>query len=111
MSRIKDLFAVNVFGTMETTQAFIPLLLASADNTSDAFQPRIIQIGSLAAMVPTPFYAAYNASKAAMFQYGNTVRIELEPFGVKVITVSLLRVPVVRISALADGSCCAGEHG
>ena len=89
MERIKSLFAVNVFGTMEVTQAFVPLLISANKHAPVGTQSaRILLVSSLAAMVPTPFYSAYNASKAAMFHYGNTLRIELEPFGIKVVTVS-----------------------
>ena len=31
--------------------------------------------------------ASYNASKAALHHYGNTLRAELKPFGVRVVTV------------------------
>ena len=88
----KQIFDVNVFGTMQMTQAFIPLLVAANSNSVNTqWSSRIIQIGSIAAMGPTPFYSAYNASKAAMLHYGNTLRVELAPFGVKVITVSILQ--------------------
>ncbi|TCD61054.1 hypothetical protein EIP91_009111 [Steccherinum ochraceum] len=98
LPKIQTLYNVNVFGTMRVTQAFIPLLL-SASKTLIASQrdrtewaPRIVQMSSLAAICPTPFYSAYNSSKAAMMQYGNTMRVELEPFGVKVVTVHIGRV-------------------
>ncbi|KAH8074791.1 hypothetical protein BXZ70DRAFT_744501 [Cristinia sonorae] len=94
---IKTLFDVNVFGLIGTTQAFIPLLIesnkrqllasGSSSGTPFAFAARIVQIGSITAGMPMPFYSAYNASKAAVLQYGNTLRVELAPFGVKVITI------------------------
>lgn len=31
--------------------------------------------------------ASYNASKAALHHYGNTLRAEMKPFGVRVVTV------------------------
>jgi 1-acylglycerone phosphate reductase len=39
----------------------------------------------MTSVMPHPFTAAYNASKAAVSQYSNTLRLELEPLGVKVI--------------------------
>jgi 1-acylglycerone phosphate reductase len=64
---------------MHIIQVFSPLLVAS--------QGTIVQIGSITAFTPYVYGAVYNASKAALHAYSNTLRIELEPFGVKVITV------------------------
>ena len=82
---------------MEVTQAFIPLLVSANKRAplSDEFS-RIVLVSSLAAVCPTPFYSAYSSSKAAMLHYGNTLRIELEPFGVKVIAVRAIRLTLVR---------------
>ena len=44
-------------------------------------------MGSVAGIVPYVFGSSYNASKAALHAYSNTLRVELEPFGVKVKTV------------------------
>ncbi|TCD63560.1 hypothetical protein EIP91_005231 [Steccherinum ochraceum] len=85
MTRIKSLFDVNIFGTMEMTQAFVPLIIESNRRHARS-EGRVVMIGSLSALVPTIFYSAYNSSKAAMFQYANTLRIELAPFGIKVVT-------------------------
>jgi 1-acylglycerone phosphate reductase len=60
-------------------KAFAPLVIASKGT--------IVQIGSIAAVMPYVFGSAYNASKAALHAYSSTLRVELEPFGVKVITV------------------------
>ncbi|THH31487.1 hypothetical protein EUX98_g2695 [Antrodiella citrinella] len=96
MSKIKDMYAVNVFGVMEVSQAFLPLVVeaskAHITSKSPSWNPRVVQMSSLAAICPTPFYSAYNSSKAAMLQYGNTLRVELAPLGVKVITVHVGRV-------------------
>ena len=79
---------------MSVSQAFVPLLIAASKRrlSSPALKgewaPRIVQMGSPAAITPVGFYSAYNSSKAAFVHYGNTLRIELEPFGVDVITVS-----------------------
>lgn len=55
-------------------QKFMPMLLASSN-------ARILHIGSLAGIAPTPFGVAYNASKAALHSFGDTLRVELAPFG------------------------------
>jgi len=46
-----------------------------------------VQLGSLAGVMPYVFGGAYNASKAALHAYSNTLRVELAPFGVKVVII------------------------
>lgn len=77
LSHIRQVFEVNVFGVMSLSQSVIPLLLQSTLPGG----ARIVTIGSVCAMMPAPFEASYNASKAAIHVYGDTLRIELEPFG------------------------------
>ncbi|KAJ7459513.1 NAD(P)-binding protein [Mycena galericulata] len=73
IDEVKDVFEVNVFGVMRMVQEFAPLLIASGDG-------RIVNIGSIVGVMPYPFGSAYNASKAALHSYGNTLRLELAPF-------------------------------
>jgi 1-acylglycerone phosphate reductase len=74
LGKVRELFEVNLFGVMQMVQTFLPMLLASDD-------ARIVQIGSITAVVPSPFSSAYNASKAGLAAYSDTLRIELAPFG------------------------------
>lgn len=48
--------------------------------------------------MPHPMTAAYNASKAALSQYSNTLRLELEPMDVKVVELVTGRVSTGLIS-------------
>jgi len=82
MDKVKELFDINLFGAMAMAQKYLPLLLASSE-------ARILQIGSLSGIMPTPYGAAYNASKAALHSFGDSLRVELAPFGIKVTTVIL----------------------
>ncbi|KAF9019650.1 NAD(P)-binding protein [Hymenopellis radicata] len=79
-SQLRGLFDVNVFGVVELTQTFLPLLLEAKGT--------VVLVGSIAALLPIPFNGAYNMSKAALLSYGNTLRVEMSPFGVKVMTLS-----------------------
>ena len=72
-------FETNFFAIISITQHFIPLLIAS--------KGLIINIGSLAGIVPYVFGSVYNASKAALHAYSRTLRLELEPFDVRVMVV------------------------
>ncbi|EIM84215.1 NAD-P-binding protein [Stereum hirsutum FP-91666 SS1] len=80
MQRVRDLFEVNLFAPICMVQEFIRLLIASGDG-------RIVQIGSVSGIMPTPFGASYNASKAGLHAFSNTLRVELAPFRVKVLSV------------------------
>lgn len=77
--QVKLTYEVNVFGVMRMCQAFSPLLIEAKGT--------IIQIGSLAGVMPYVFGSVYNSTKAALHSYSNTLRVELEPFDVKVLTV------------------------
>lgn len=76
---ISETFAVNVFAVMLMCQAFAPLLIPARGT--------IVQIGSLAGVMPYVFGSVYCASKAALHGYSDTLRLELKPFGVRVVTV------------------------
>ncbi|KPI39599.1 NADPH-dependent 1-acyldihydroxyacetone phosphate [Cyphellophora attinorum] len=77
IAKAKELFDLNTWSYVAVTQAFLPLLLESkgivVNNTS------VVSAGNM------PFGSAYNASKAATAMFSDTARLELEPFGVRVI--------------------------
>ncbi|KIY68360.1 NAD(P)-binding protein [Cylindrobasidium torrendii FP15055 ss-10] len=73
---IRSVFETNFFAVVYMCKAFAPLLIKAKGN--------IVQIGSVTQMVPYTFGAMYNASKAALHAFSDTLRVELEPFGVSV---------------------------
>ncbi|RKF62625.1 NADPH-dependent 1-acyldihydroxyacetone phosphate reductase [Golovinomyces cichoracearum] len=75
----RQTFETNFFAVISMTQAFLPLLLES--------KGLILNIGSVSAIIPLAFGSIYNASKAALHAYSQTLRLELEPFKVKVMVV------------------------
>lgn len=79
IAEAKKIFNVNLFAVMRICQLFSPLLIKA--------QGTIVMIGSLAAVIPYVFGSVYNASKAALHAYANTLRVELAPFNVSVITI------------------------
>ncbi|EMD33952.1 hypothetical protein CERSUDRAFT_86728 [Gelatoporia subvermispora B] len=99
MSDVRALFEVNVFAVMTMVQEFVPLLIASGDG-------RILQIGSVASIMPVPFDSAYSATKAALLAYSNTLRVELAPFKIKVITVQTggVKSNVIKMQRIPDSS-------
>jgi NAD(P)-dependent dehydrogenase (short-subunit alcohol dehydrogenase family) len=75
------LLSVNVVGTANTVNAFLPLLRA-ADG------PRhIVLTSSMAALVPTPRQGAYITTKFAITGYGDVLRQELAEDGIRVTVV------------------------
>jgi NAD(P)-dependent dehydrogenase (short-subunit alcohol dehydrogenase family) len=75
------LLSVNVVGTANTVNAFLPLLRA-ADG------PRhIVLTSSMAALVPTPRQGAYITTKFAITGYGDVLRQELADDGIGVTVV------------------------
>nr|ARX76290.1 corticosteroid 11-beta-dehydrogenase isozyme 2 [Thalassoma bifasciatum] len=79
MSNFRGCMEVNFFGTLSVTKSFLPLLRQA--------KGRIVTISSPAGDQPFPCLAAYGASKAALNLFTNTLRHELEPWGVHVSTV------------------------
>ncbi|KZT02016.1 NAD-P-binding protein [Laetiporus sulphureus 93-53] len=80
MADARALFEVNFFAPMSMVQEFVQMLIGSGDG-------RILMISSVGSVMPLPFCSVYNASKAALTQFSNSLRLELAPFNVKVVTV------------------------
>jgi NAD(P)-dependent dehydrogenase (short-subunit alcohol dehydrogenase family) len=68
--------AVNLFGTYDVTQAFVPLLRRS--------QGAIVNVLTVAAVAALPFTPTYSISKAAAFNLTQSLRALLATRGVRV---------------------------
>lgn len=79
LGAIRKEFEVNVFGSIATITAFLPLLRKA--------QGRILQIGSLTGPFSLPFSGPSSASKATMESFADVYRIELKPQGIDFIMV------------------------
>jgi NAD(P)-dependent dehydrogenase (short-subunit alcohol dehydrogenase family) len=79
-------FEVNLFGTIEVTKAFLPLLGA----VKDAAHPpgKILNISSVSGSIGYPFMSPYNASKFALEGFSEALRRELMMYGIDVIVVA-----------------------
>ncbi|EED24375.1 estradiol 17 beta-dehydrogenase, putative [Talaromyces stipitatus ATCC 10500] len=77
IAEARKCFDLNVWSYIAVSQAFLPLLLKS--------KGVIVNQTSLASVITFPFQGAYNAAKAAMAAFSDTMRRELEPFGVTVV--------------------------
>jgi NADP-dependent 3-hydroxy acid dehydrogenase YdfG len=81
MARVID---VNVIGTMRTVKAALPHLIAS--------RGYVLIVSSAAAFSAMPGMSAYCASKAAVEQFANVLRLEMTPHGVAVGSAHMLWV-------------------
>jgi NAD(P)-dependent dehydrogenase (short-subunit alcohol dehydrogenase family) len=76
----RRMFETNVFGVVALTGAAIPTLRAN--------QPSVIcTITSSSIIAAVPFYSAYRASKAAVSAFGDSLRVEVAPFGIRVVEI------------------------
>lgn len=76
MDDVQKTYETNVFGPMRVVNTFIPLLIAA--------RGLIINISSGSSQVPYLFGAIYSSSKGAIEVWSRALRMELEPFNVRV---------------------------
>jgi NAD(P)-dependent dehydrogenase (short-subunit alcohol dehydrogenase family) len=70
---------VNIVGQLAVTQAVLPLLRQARGT--------IVNVSSIGGRRATPMLGAYNASKFALEGMSDALRMELAPFGVRVVVV------------------------
>ncbi|KAH8819429.1 hypothetical protein F5884DRAFT_848752 [Xylogone sp. PMI_703] len=75
----KRMFEVNLWGVIAMTQAFAPLIIEAKGT--------IANTSSISGYLNVPFGSLYGASKSAIITVTETLRLEMEPFGVKVLNV------------------------
>ncbi|KEF51463.1 uncharacterized protein A1O9_12380 [Exophiala aquamarina CBS 119918] len=80
----KALFDLNFWAPVAMVQAFAPLLVKA--------KGCIVNNTSANSQVPMPFMSMYNASKGALAMASETWRLELQPLGVRVMTLVTLGV-------------------
>ena len=78
-------FAVNVFGMLRVTQAFVPLLGGDPGRTGKP--GRIVTITSVGGRVASPFLGAYTATKHANESMTDSLRRELVIYGIDAIAI------------------------
>jgi short-subunit dehydrogenase len=79
--KFRQQLEVNVVGLLAMTQPFLPAMRARQRGT-------VVNISSAAGRVATPFMGAYNASKFAVEGLSDALRLELSPFGVRVVLIA-----------------------
>ena len=79
LAELRNQLEVNVVAQAAVTQAVLPRLRES--------RGRIVFVSSVSGRVATPLFAAYNASKFALEGMADATRMELAPWGIRVILV------------------------
>lgn len=77
MSIYRECFEINFFGAVEIIQALIPELIRD--------QGRIMIHGSMAGRIALPFLSPYVSTKFALEGFCDSLRREMNPFGIKTI--------------------------
>jgi short-subunit dehydrogenase len=80
LNAAKRLFEVNLFGLIRVTQACLPGMRALRFGT-------IVNISSMAGKFAFPMSGVYAASKYAVEAVSDALRIEVRPFGIRVIAI------------------------
>lgn len=80
MDECRRLFDTNLFGAIECMQAVVPIMKAQGGGT-------IINVSSIVGHLPMPHMGAYSATKHALNAISQAARLELEPAGIRVISV------------------------
>jgi NAD(P)-dependent dehydrogenase (short-subunit alcohol dehydrogenase family) len=78
-AELRGMFEVDVFGQIAVTQAFLPLIRQA--------RGRIVNISSVGAHIAMPFGGVLGAAKSALGSLTDSLRLELRPFGVRVVTI------------------------
>ncbi len=79
LADLRAQFEINVFAQVAVTQAVLPLLRAARGT--------VINVSSMGGRMVFPVTGAYHASKYALEALSDAWRVELRPFGVKVVVV------------------------
>lgn len=77
IDELRAIFETNFFGAVRMTNAVLPSMRARK-------RGHVINVGSLAGVIPLPFVGAYCATKHAIDSYSESLYHELKPLGIRV---------------------------
>ena len=96
--RLDDLrrqFETNVFGVLRVTQAVLPAM-------RERRAGRILNVSSIAGKIALPLMGPYASSKHALEGLSDSLRLELAPFGVRVVLIEPGFIPTNMSSTSLD---------
>jgi NAD(P)-dependent dehydrogenase (short-subunit alcohol dehydrogenase family) len=77
LENIRYVFEVNLFGTIRCIQAVTP-------HMKERRRGVIVNVSSVVGRLASPYSGAYSATKAGLNALTDSVRLELEPYGIRV---------------------------
>lgn len=95
LERVRRQFEVNVIGALALSQAFLPAMRERRRGT-------IVNMSSAAGRIATPFMGVYCSSKFALEALSDSLRVEVAPFGVRVVLIEPGPIRT-QFGAVADG--------
>lgn len=81
---LRKQYETNVIAPVVMSRAALPLLRKAAGPTGEAL---VVNVGSIVGLFTTPFAGAYCSSKAAVHSLSDAMRMELAPFGIRVVMI------------------------
>ncbi|PQE11103.1 hypothetical protein CJF31_00000854 [Rutstroemia sp. NJR-2017a BVV2] len=84
----RRLYEVNVWGPLRLIKACVPLLREGREKGKDGkgVGGMVVNVTSIAGHLNVPFMGLYSSSKAALELLTETLRLELQPFNIKVLS-------------------------
>ena len=102
IAEMKAQFETNFFGVVRVTQQVIPIMRAQHNNSGGI----IVNVGSINGRIAFPVLSAYSATKFAIEGLSESIAYELEPFGIKMISIE----PGPIRSNFMKGVFCLSKH-
>jgi short-subunit dehydrogenase len=102
LGQLEHVLAVDFWGSVHTTRAFLPRIVASGGG-------HVVHISSAFGLVSAPSYSAYNAAKFAVRGWSDALRMELRRAGIDV-GVTCVYPGATRTPIMARATSAAGPE-
>ncbi|KXN69662.1 NAD(P)-binding protein [Conidiobolus coronatus NRRL 28638] len=80
IEQVNHTYQTNILGLLRVTQKVTPYMIEAKSGT-------VVNIGSIAGEINTPYSGTYSSSKAAVTSLTRVLRLELAPFGIDTLLV------------------------
>ncbi|KAI9044721.1 putative hydroxybutyrate dehydrogenase [Aspergillus affinis] len=86
LDQARELFETNVWGAVAVTKAFMPLMI-DAKRPGGGEAGAVVFTTSIAGYLNVPYMGTYAASKRSLELIAETLRLELQPFNIRVLSI------------------------